>query len=542
MTASVDRRRAAQAQLIRRLSELAPKHRLDAMLEEVDGKALVRSLPAEDVYAAIVDAGLADATEIVQLSTPNQFRTFIDLAAWSRDRVDTLEVLRWIRAARGDDGEALSAKLQAIDLEVLELLYKQHVEVHDLEANPDVNPDGLTMETPEGQFLLELKLDGPDEAALRQLTQDLMAQNPFELARFLEAVRWEMPSELEETAFQFRQARLQDLGFPPLDEAAKVFAWVDPSKVGPAVPVAADAALTVASERADFVEAAFRGLGEHEREVLEAEVRTLVNSVLVAEGAEPGDPRALRRLSEAARDTLNLGLEHLCAGDPAKASDVVRDHTLLKAFQVGFSLTLSLRRQVERMSKDPGLKLFDAWLTLDDEVRALQALLKRRPLKALKVAGAEPVPFRSRKEIAESFALLDRVKAQAQVVRALFGDSPADVLRPFDAPLAKLTPQRVWLAAVLQAELGAGLVAKPLDEARLPEVLAVVLDGEGRVAKGAGAKAVAMLPEAQRTVGREMADRALGALADEFGPRWVKSQSVDPKTVATVAIAGQTVL
>ena len=102
-----------RAELVRRLTELAPKHRLDAMMEEVDGKALVRSLPAEDVYSTIIDVGLPDSTEIVQLATPEQFRTFVDLAAWQRDRMDPLEVLHWLRAARGEDDEDFVKKVAA---------------------------------------------------------------------------------------------------------------------------------------------------------------------------------------------------------------------------------------------------------------------------------------------------------------------------------------------------------------------------------------------------------------------------------------------
>ena len=74
-------------------------------------------------------------------------------------------------------------------IEIIELLFKRLVAIHDLEEDPDANPDGVTLETPEGKYLVELKIEGPDQAALRQLTMDLMAHNPFELARFLEVAR-----------------------------------------------------------------------------------------------------------------------------------------------------------------------------------------------------------------------------------------------------------------------------------------------------------------------------------------------------------------
>ncbi|HEY1086825.1 MAG TPA: DUF6178 family protein, partial [Archangium sp.] len=140
-----------RAELVRRLTELAPRHRLDAMMEEVDGRALVRSLPAEDVYSTIIDVGLADSTEIVQLATPEQFRAFVDLAAWQRDRIDPLEVLHWLRAARGEDDQDFVQKVRKLDLEVLELLYKKLVIIHDLEEDPDVDPVGTSMEMPEGK-------------------------------------------------------------------------------------------------------------------------------------------------------------------------------------------------------------------------------------------------------------------------------------------------------------------------------------------------------------------------------------------------------
>ena len=91
MSSTQEKRLLRRAELVRRLTELAPRHRIDAMMEEVDGRALVRSLPAEDVYSTIIDVGLPDSTEIVQLATPEQFRTFVDLAAWQRDRMDPLQ-------------------------------------------------------------------------------------------------------------------------------------------------------------------------------------------------------------------------------------------------------------------------------------------------------------------------------------------------------------------------------------------------------------------------------------------------------------------
>lgn len=507
------------------------------MLEEVDGRALVRSIPAEDVYATILDVGLADAGEVVQLSTPEQFRTYLDLAVWSRDRIDPLEVLRWLQAARDpDEEEDYAKKLSALDAELIELVYKKLARVYDLEEDPDANPAGITLEMPEGRYLLELLVEGQDEAALRRLTNDLIAANPFEFARFLEAVKWELPTELEETAYQFRQSRLQDLGFPPLEEAVKLFAWLDPAKLAPAQ----SAALTP-NDRPDYVEAAFKGLDAHERSILEAEVRYLVNCALVAEGAEPGDPHAIRRISEHARDYLNLGLEHLCGQDPAQASEVVRAQTLKKTFQLGFSLTLQLKRQVERMASEPMARFADTWLALDEETAALQALLRKRPLKALKVPGAEPMPFRSRRELLEGEALLVRVRQQRTVFQALLEPTPAEVVARFGAKLSELTPQRLLAAVVARAELDGVFEVKPLEPARLPALCELFFEKtatSARLKANVGAKALAVLPGPKEEL-KAMIDRVLTSLLADVGKQWAKDGVVDSKRLSSLPIEGE---
>lgn len=546
MTSTQEKRQSRRAELVRRLTELAPRHRLDAMLEEVDGRALVRSLPAEDVYSTIIDVGLADSTEIVQLATPEQFGTFVDLAAWQKDRIDPLEVLHWLRAARGDDDEDYVAKLQALDVEVLELMFKKLAIIHDLEENPDVDTEGVTMETPDGRYLVEFRVEGVDEAAMRRLTFDLMAHNPFELSRFLEAVRWEAVTELEESAYQFRRARLEDLGFPPLDEAQKVFAWVDPDTVG--AKGGAGSALAAAGQRVDYVASAFQGLDPVERQNLEGEVRYLVNCVLVAEGAEPGDPEAVKRLSEQARDYLDLGLEHYTGGDAQRATDVVRETTLRALFQCGFSLTLRVKRQAEKLMQEEGSRFGETWLALEEETAALHALLRRRPLKALKVPGAEPVPFRSRRELADAEALLGRVRQQRAVLQALLGASPAEVISRFGTKLSELTPQRLLAAVVAGAEVSGRVDVAPFPELSLTELCGRLFEDEGpapRLRASAGTRALDALQASLAVGGPElelMVQRVLGTFLADFGAAWLKDARVAREKVVALPIAGQLVV
>src|SRR6185369_4084017 len=143
-----------------------------------------------------------------------------------------------------------------------------------------------------------------------------------------------------------------DLGFPPLDEAMALYAWVDPAPLAPPSPPAAEGLQRAAGEaRPDYVGEALRGLPGGERETLEEELRLLVNSALVADAADPGELEDLRRVGEQTRDYLSLGFEHLTGHDPSCAVAAVQKHPLRTIFRLGFSLTLQLKRSADRLAK-----------------------------------------------------------------------------------------------------------------------------------------------------------------------------------------------
>ncbi|MCX5732105.1 MAG: DUF6178 family protein, partial [Deltaproteobacteria bacterium] len=58
---------AGLAEVRRALATLGGRGRLDLLLDQPDPRAIVRALPADELFYAIQEAGLADASEVVQL-------------------------------------------------------------------------------------------------------------------------------------------------------------------------------------------------------------------------------------------------------------------------------------------------------------------------------------------------------------------------------------------------------------------------------------------------------------------------------------------
>src|SRR5262249_6547102 len=148
----------------------------------------------------------------------------------------------------------------------------------------------------------------------------------------------------------------------------------------------------------------------------------------------------------------------------------LRENSFKRIFQVGFSQTLELKLRAERMLKPPVSRMGHVLLLLDDEAKVVAPLLRKRPTKAVKVPGAEPMTFRDRRELWEVGKVLDRAEVQLEVFRALLGntveEAQARVAR-LELPLEKVGAERLFGLAVAHAVLDGAPDFSPLSQEQL---------------------------------------------------------------------------
>ncbi len=404
------------------------RKRLDVIIDASDPQALVRALPADELYFTISDVGLADAVALVQLASAGQFKTFLDLDAWTREGFEPRKALPWLRAARaGAHLEPKAAarwerKLASLDREVLYLVLRATLRVHDLEQDPDpeLTSDHF-MRTPEGSYMVEFLAEGPEYVAVRGVLDDLYAEDPFAASRLLSSIRWELPSELEETALRWRTGRLADLGYPSLEEALSWFAR----------PPRAPAAMPGRSARPpgfflatfatrSLLDRAFAALEDDDRDAVERQIVSAANAVIVADAVDPSDLEAVRAAFGAARAYLELGLERLGGADDRGAAEALAGTPVKRIFQEGFGRVLELRWRAERILASGGHERLGSPL-----VEMLAALARRRPryfpgIEAPReewgtpmAAAFEPRHFRSSEDLARTAAALDDAEGRA---------------------------------------------------------------------------------------------------------------------------------
>jgi len=478
------------------------RRRLDVILSARDPGALVRALPADELYFVIREMGLADAAPLVPLASLEQFQTFLDLDAWRGDRLDSRRALGWLRSARagsGLDGKAAARwkrKLSGIDRELLFLVLRTSLVVHDLGEAPDpeIHSDRV-VRTPDGRFAVEFVPEGPEYSALRGILDDLYSDDPFQAGRLLASLAFESPAELEESALRWRSGRLADLGIPSLEEALSWFAR----------PAAVTAAAAGAPERppgfylASFASGSLldRGaaaLDPPARPALEAQVVAAAGAVLVADQVDVADPEAVRASFLSARALLELGLEARLRAeqrnlDGPAAAEVLSAVPVKRIFQEGFGRVLELRWRAERIVAKGGAGTREAPLLDAPLGEALFALVARRPgyfpglevprqeWATIAAAAFTPRSFLSSAELLRTAAALDLCEELLDLARSLGLVSPLPGTPPPRLTALYLTalanerlgrsfrPEPI-AAGDLPAAAGA-LVASPLEDARL---------------------------------------------------------------------------
>lgn len=536
---SVDRFQAQRAAL----TEVEGRKKLDRILEAEDPQGLVRSLPAEDLYFSIQEIGLHDAGPLVQLASPEQFRSFVDLDAWAGYELEPAKVLLWLRLARGDDDEAYFEKLRRLDVEVVELLIRGMIQIFDLEEEPEPQDDfaGAVERTPEGRFLLVYPEEGPQAAAARRFIYDLYTEDPFMAGRFLYAVRWELESELLETALRWRTARLADLGFPTPEEAAGLYAKVDlqaPLPPSAGLPDRPPGFFLATFAAGTLLDRALLLVGSERVEAVQLELVAVLNAALVADRVHPSEMDAVRQVGEAVRDTLSLGLEHLVGDDPEAAAQVLGGAAIRRIFQVGFTRTLELRWRVDSLRASVPLELERGALLPDSPwLERLEALLLPRPRF---FTWSRTRPFANLGEVEETARALDEIEATGRALAAagLGGAAAREMVVATQgaAGLATVRWSDLWLTAVARGLVGLERSFEALPADALGAAAAAGFHEDGTLREEAR-EAVLRLggaPEAflalaigrlEEELGAQITAGGLGALEPRHAAPWIVSAS-----------------
>lgn len=343
---------------------------VDALLEHPRARQLVQALPPQDLFLLIKHRGLTDSTELLTFASPEQFRTFVDLDGWKRDLPDIQAIAPWLQAVVAG-GEELTEKFEALDIELQALILHGLIRIHPIEPEGEVPVGpGFFYVTPDRSYVLELVDPALQELAERLVRAKEEALGPLGLSVFLSSVLFELPSALEHEAARWRQARLEDLGFPTYDESMTLYAPLPGEELqrlaGPATrqPETELPRWLARRESGPELAAAMAELDPRLRSRVEHDLVSLVNALMVASAVDPGDDEAVKTVLSRARGYLSIALDLLGGTDRQRVAQLLQRFPLRYLFRFTATGLSGLRiraRRLARLARRLGVE-DQAWL------------------------------------------------------------------------------------------------------------------------------------------------------------------------------------
>ena len=338
------------------------KDRLHYLFLSEHPEVLVQQLPELEVFLTVKEVGEKDCLDLISLTTPEQFQYLLDLDFWKRDQLDPEKILHWMEILLESGEKKITQFIHATDPEFMALLLKKFLHVATLEGEHSEGMERIPSFTLDQFYFIDFKGKQTREV-FEPFLRILYRIDGEGYRRMMESLVCEFESELEETGYRLRNGRLNDYGFPDLEEALEIYRFVNPDSL-----VLEERLLEVKGEEkvkrgssifyltqqneGPFLSSILSKIEDpHEQDRLRQEITTLCNKAIVAEAIDLSNIIGMERIVKKVFHTLNLALQYLSKEDELKAFQILQTLPTQKLFQYGVSTTLLLRRKAESILK-----------------------------------------------------------------------------------------------------------------------------------------------------------------------------------------------
>src|ERR1051326_2670030 len=404
------------------------KEQLDEFLARPDAAHVVKTASFEEVFFTIKHVGLADTLDLLPLVSGKQVRGFIDLDCWRKDTFVRKPFMEWVAAFIQAGAEETMKAISGIDDTVIALFLKDLIHVYEIDRDDPPARTQLIF-TPDNRFGVEPFEQGEATTIGMLILDALFKYYPNLGTQILTKVRYTTRVELEETAYDNKNRRLEAHGFVDYYDALSIYATsgIDEGQVpadrdrsaeeipgeenpGNLPAVFADSLLGGA-----FLMKAFEQITDPaEADRFPQELTALGNRILSANLINLGELEGKRPALEEMRDFLTIGLERITKGKADAAPGALRKNYIQTVFKVGFDQVARLRDEADRLAQIRGFKV-----TLLDEPDQ-QFVEGLRRFKPLLLEDARYRNFRSVADVDRARARLDELVRMVQVFMAFF--------------------------------------------------------------------------------------------------------------------------
>lgn len=213
-----------------KLSSLRPKQLVKEIFNSNSPEAIVKQVPAQTLYLAVLQLGLQNSVELLEIATTDQLRTIIDLDCWNQDSLDEDKFWDWLEVTDATEGLTLLSKiLSCFDLRIIGLAINKYISVI-TQTEPTENPPDINFYTPDNGYtwLLINTEDSKKHFLLGRLLALIFETNTELFYQLISLPSVTTCTQLEEESFLDKEKRLANEGIPDIEFAAQINTPVQP--------------------------------------------------------------------------------------------------------------------------------------------------------------------------------------------------------------------------------------------------------------------------------------------------------------------------
>ncbi len=319
-------------------------------------EGVVKNLPPQELFLTLKASSLDLAVELLSYAKGSQIQFMFDIDAWYKDRIKAERVASWIILLFNAGEDKVLEWLRIADWDFLIAVFQKFIKVY---KKPDEMElieamDFLPSYTLDDFYFIDFKVPSL-EFYFKRMIEIIREEMPETYFALMESVIWEIPAEVEERAYRWRNGRLADEGIPEYFEALDVYSYIHPRslrKIDPKyLPPVDDeyqpsiniAVYTGAEELFIFkVLDTIKDAVQIER--IKRELAWIANKVIIVDNVVIDDIEQIKKSLDKVWGSLNIGLEYISKGNLEIARKLIEEHFLEDIFRLSQTVLKELRR------------------------------------------------------------------------------------------------------------------------------------------------------------------------------------------------------
>jgi hypothetical protein len=356
------------------MSRLAKKHvdlsqdvNLSELIEDKKAKDKVQAVEPLKMYRALMSAGASDSLEVLELLSSEQVTRILDYDSWREGKLVPKKAFQWLALYADISKKALYTRFNDLEEEYQISLLSRYLKVfepEEFEELSDEEQDALYSFPGNAIYYQILSEDPAIEKFIVELLEAIMTENMEYALSLVAHASYLPPNESEMMITQFRNARNEEDGFIPYDEAMTAFIPVNIStlteKWSKFIPEN-EGLIDYKSKSNQFLmdvlaEGAQNSWSASEKEQISQSYIYLTNQLASLVGVDPGDLNELKKILEQTYSLTGFSLQVLSKGDVELASKILLKEYPKMIFRFAISMTNELRKDVLENWTEEGIE------------------------------------------------------------------------------------------------------------------------------------------------------------------------------------------